>query len=96
MWLMQDLVTLLQRCEDDTRQLLGNLAAQRLGNWRKHVSSATALIEYVQRLLWGEHCVNGRKLDQQGGLSLERIVLDHVPNLFTEPDREQAKRTLGI
>jgi hypothetical protein len=92
---MQDLVILLQRCEDDTRRLLGHLAAQRLGNWRKHASSRTALTEYVQRLLWGEHCINGRKLDQQGGLSLERIVLDHVPDLFTEADHEQARRTLG-
>ena len=65
-------------------------------NWRKHAGSQPALVEYVQRLLWGEHCANGRKLDQQGGLSLERNVLDHVPDLFTEPDREQARRTLGI
>jgi hypothetical protein len=34
--------------------------------------------------LWGEHCDNGKKLDQQDGLSLERIVLDYVPELFTE------------
>jgi hypothetical protein len=93
---MQDLVTLLQRCEGDTRRLLGPLAAQRLGNWRRRVNSQAALVEYVQKLLWGEHCVNGRKLDQQGGLSLERIVLDHLPQLFGEADREQAKRTLGI
>jgi hypothetical protein len=92
---MQDLVFLLQRCEDDTRSLLGPLAAQRLGNWRKQVSSQTALIEYVQRLLWGEHCGNGKTLDDQGGLSLERIVLDHLPNLFTDADREQEKRTLA-
>jgi hypothetical protein len=96
MWLMEDLVTLLQRCEEDTRRVLGPLAAQKLGNWRRHASSQSALIEYVQRLLWGEHCANGRKLNQQGGLSLERIVLDHLPILFTEPDKEQAKRTLGI
>jgi hypothetical protein len=45
--------------------LLGHLAAQRLGNWRKHAGSQTALVEYLQRLLWGEHCANGRKLDLQ-------------------------------
>jgi hypothetical protein len=88
---MEDLLSLLQRCENDTRRLLGPLAAQRLGNWRKHDASQVALIEYVQRLLWGEHCVNGRKLDQEGGLSLERVVLDHLPNLVTEPDRQQAE-----
>jgi hypothetical protein len=96
MWAMDDLVDLLQRCEDDTRRLLGHGAAQKLGNWKKYAGSQPALIEYVQRLLWGEHCANGRKLDGQGGLSLERIVLDHLPDLFSDSDREQAKRTLGI
>jgi len=92
----EELVSLLQQCEDDTRRLLGNLAAQRLGNWRRNAGSKASLVEYVQRLLWGEHCANGRKLDQQGGLSLERIVLDRLPGLFGAADRKQAKRTLGI
>jgi hypothetical protein len=93
---MQDLVLLLQQCEDDTRRLLSPLAAQRLGNWRKYADSQVSLIEFVQRLLWGEHCANGRKLDKEGGLSLERIVLDRLPGLFSEADHEQARRTLGI
>lgn len=93
---MEELVSLIQQCEDDTRRLLGPLAAQRLGNWRRHADSQVDLIEYVQRLLWGEHCGNGRRLDRQGGLSLERIVFDRLPGLFGESDREQAKRTLGI
>jgi hypothetical protein len=94
--MQDDLVALLQNCDDDTRRILGHLAAERLGNWQRYAKSEKAMVEYVQKLLWGEHCANGRKLDQQGGLSLERIVLDHVPDLFTEPDREQARRTLGI
>jgi len=93
---IEELVSLLQQCEDDTRRLLGHLAAQRLGNWRRYAGSQASLVEYVQRLLWGEHCANGRKLDQQGGLSLERIVLDRVPGLFSEADHGQAKRSLGI
>src|SRR5687768_2030391 len=93
---MADLQALLHQCEDDTGRLLGHVAAQRLGNWRRHTHSQTALVEYVQKLLWGEHCANGKKLDQQGGLSLERIVLDHCPDVFGEPDRAQAKRTLGL
>jgi hypothetical protein len=93
---MPDLVALLQRCQEDTEWLLGHLAAERLGNWRRYSTSDQKLVEYVQRLLWGEHCANGKKLDQQGGLSLERIVLDHAPELFTDPDKEQAMRTLGI
>ena len=59
-----DLIALLQRCEDDTRRILGHLAAERLGNWRRHTSSETAIVEYIQRLLWGEHCENGKNLDQ--------------------------------
>lgn len=51
---------------------------------------------YIEQLLWGEHCQNGRRLDQQSGLSLERIVLDHKPEVFSESDRQQAKRMLGI
>ena len=87
----------LQQCEEDTRRLLGHLAAQRLGNWRHHAAkSENDLVLYIQKLLWGEHCENGRRLDQQGGLSLERIVLDHRPDLFGDSDREEAKRTLRI
>ena len=93
---MEELIRLIQTCEDDTRRLLGNLAAQRLGNWRRHVQSERSLIEYVEKLLWGDHCQNGKRLDEHGGLSLERIVLDHKPELFLESDRQQAKRTLGI
>jgi hypothetical protein len=95
------LESLLQRCEADTFRLLGPRAAQRLGNWRRHAAvSEQALIQFVQQLLWGEHCENGRKLDQQGGLSLERIVLEHClehcAELFSEPDLAQARRTLRI
>lgn len=92
-----DLQALIQQCEEDTHRLLGNLAAQRLGNWRRHTAvSENVLVAYIQRLLWGEHCENGRRLDQQGGLGLERIVLEHRPDLFGDSDREQAKRTLRI
>lgn len=94
--MQKDLAALLQTCEGDTRRLLGHLAAERLGHWRRYAGSEKAMAEYIQRLVWGDHCENGKKLDQQGGLSLERIVLDHRPDLFTEADFQQAKRTLGI
>jgi hypothetical protein len=93
---MADLVALLQRCEDDTLEFLGYGAAQRLGHWRNYAGSQEALVEYIQRLLWGEHCQNGKRLDDQGGLSLERIVLDHCPELFEDSDKQQARRTLGL
>jgi hypothetical protein len=92
---MQLLIRLIQQCEDDTERLLGHGAATRLGNWRKHTDSSRDLTEYVQKLLWGEHCDNGKKLDRQDGLSLERIVLA-FPETFGDPDIQQARRTLGL
>ena len=93
---MDDLAGLLRRCEEDTRKLLSVKAAARLAQWRTHAEdSEAALIQYVQRLLRGEHRVNGWDLDRQGGLSLEIIVLDHRPDLFTDEDRQVARATLG-
>ena len=93
---MHRLIELLEQCEQDTCRLLGPGAAVRLRHWTAHTSSESELIEYVQQLLWGEHCENGHKLDQKGGLSLERIVLDHCPEMFTDVNKEQARRTLRL
>jgi hypothetical protein len=93
---MGDLSSLMQRCEDDTNRLLDRRAAVRLGRWRSHADSESALIEYIKRLLRGDHRGNGWELDQKGGLSLERIVLDHCPDPFSDEDLREAKRTLGI
>jgi hypothetical protein len=92
---LQGLIEMIERCEADTRELLGPLAAQRLGNWRHHVESENSLVTYNQQLIWGERRDNGRRLDEQNRLSLERIVLSR-PDLFGDSDREQAKRTLQI
>jgi hypothetical protein len=92
---VQLLVKLIQQCEQDTENLLGHGAAERLGNWRRHTATMREPVEYVQMLLWGEHCQNGKRLGQQDGLSLERIALS-FPDLFGEPDLQQAKTTLGI
>ena len=93
---MEDLVDLMQRCEDDTRRILGRGVAGRLGKWRRYASSEQELVEYIRRLLTGEHRENGWDLDRHGGLSLERIVVDHRPDLFNENDHQEARRTLNI
>ena len=93
---MRMLIELLEQCEQDTCRLLRSGAAVRLRHWRDHTSSEPKLIEYVQKLLWGEHRENGYKLDQMGGLSLERIVLDRCPEMFPDADKEQARRTLRL
>ena len=93
---MGDLTILMQRCQDDTSRLLDRRAAVRLGRWRNHAVSESALIDYIKHLLRGDHRGNGWALDQKGGLSLERIVLDHCPDLFSDEDLREARRTLGI
>ena len=93
---MCDLIALLRQCEDDTRRLLGKGEAERLSNWRRYIESRDALLAYIGDRLTGDRRINGWKLDQQGGLSLERIVIDHCPGLFTAQDITEAKLTLGL
>jgi hypothetical protein len=87
---------LLQECERDTARIIGQGAANRLATWRRYSGDEEALVRFVQRVLRGESRGNGWELDQRGGLSLERIVLDWLPDLFTEEDREEAKQTLEV
>ena len=92
----QTLARLLEDCERDTAKIIGQGAANRLARWRQYCGDEQALVRFVQRVLGGESRVHGWELDQRGGLSLERIVLDHVPDLFAEEDKEQARQTLGL
>jgi hypothetical protein len=71
-------------------------AANRLGNWRRYIGNQAELIAFIQRCLRGDNRKNGWQLETNDGLSLERIVLYHCPNLFDESDIWEAKRTLGI
>jgi len=87
---------LIEQCERDTRKLLSAGAASRLANWRHHADSVNELVRYIQERLKGPRAENGWKLDQNGGLSLERIVIEKRPDLFTEDDRQRAKQNLGI
>ena len=85
---------LLKECEADTARIISQGAANRLATWRQYSGNEQALVGFVQRVLRGESRVNGWKLDRSDGLSLERIVLDRLPDLFTEDDKEQARLTL--
>jgi hypothetical protein len=93
---MCDLLRLLTRCEEDTARLLGQGAANRLANWRQYADNQAELVAFIQRVLRGDSRSNGWKLDKKGGLSLERIVVEHCPELFTQDDIREAKETLGI
>ena len=87
---------LVEKCEEDTARIVGQGAANRLAKWRRYAEGEEALIEFVQRVIRGKKRSNGWLIDQKGGLSLERIVLDHVPELFTEEDKREERSTLGI
>lgn len=91
-----DLLSLLARCEADTARLLGQGAANRLANWRQYTDNQAELVAFIQRVLRGDSRSNGWELDKNSGLSLERIVIEHCPELFTQDDIREAKETLGI
>ena len=93
---MCDLRSLTACCQEDTARLLSQGAANRLGTWKQYADNQEKLVAYVQRVLRGDRRENGWKLDQKGGLSLERIVIEHCPELFTEDDIREAKATLEI
>lgn len=85
----------LATCEQDTRRIIGNRAANALSYWRSRQADDD-LVHFVKNLIRspaGQR--NGWKIDQNGGVSLEAIVLDHEPDLFSQKDKEIAARTLG-
>ena len=88
---------LLQRCEDDTGKIIGMEAATRISKWREHQGNYLRLIPFVQwRLNDEKNLEYAKRLDQEGGLSLERIALDYYPEFFHESDLRTARRTLGV
>ena len=91
-----DLVSELSRCELDTGRLLAKGAAVRLSKWRRYEHNESELIAFVQRVLRGEQRIHGWELEQKGGRSLERIVIDCGAPPFTADDIRIAKETLGI
>ncbi len=92
---MSNLVELMEKCEADTKELINAGAAVRLANWRKYSDNEVLLVQYIQRVIRSNRS-NGWKLESRDGLSLERIVIDHCPELFTEEDVGVAKVNLGL
>ncbi len=91
---LSDLTVLLERCEKNTRELLGKPAGRRLAKWRLHEHSERELVEFIKARLRGPRRANGRTLYEARRLSLEEIVLVHRPDLFEKEDRTIALRTL--
>ena len=86
---------LLQKCEEDISRIVGSNAARRLGKWREYEGNYLRLIPFVQWRLRIEDKEIARKLDKEGGLSLERIALDYYPEFFNASDLQEARRALG-
>lgn len=92
---MATLIELMQKCEEDTKEMVSVGAAVRLAAWRKYKDDMEMLVQFIQRVI-RHNRRNGWELERQGGLSLERIILDHTTELFTEEDRLVAKANLGL
>lgn len=85
----------MQQCQDDTFDVIGAGAANRLSHWQKYQFDQPRLIRFIQERLRKESRENGRKLELAGKLSLERIVVHHSSDLFTEEDIVWATATLN-
>ncbi len=90
-----DLLRLVQQCQDDTFDVIGTGAANRLSHWQEYQFDQPRLIRFIQERLRKESRENGRKLELAGKLSLERIVVHLHPDLFTEEDIVWATATLS-
>jgi len=85
----------LIQCELDTRNMISPNAANRLAQWR-NCQSVEKLTSFIQRMIRKEeNKVNGWEISRRNGISLESIVLDHCPDLFSPEDKQIAAETLG-
>jgi len=87
---------LLYKCEEDTERIIGSDEAKRIGKWREFEGNYLRIIPFVQWKLRGGNGKIATKLDNEGGLSLERIALDYYPEFFNSGDIQQAKKNLAI
>jgi hypothetical protein len=90
------LEALLHKCEQDIERIMGPAEAKRMGKWRDFEGNYLRLIPFVQWRLRVGNKEFVQKLDQEGGLSLERIALDYYPEFFNAGDLQQAKKNLGV
>jgi len=87
---------LLYKCEEDIERIIGSAEAKRIGKWREFEGNYLRIIPFVQWKLRVGNAAIATKLDNEGGLSLERIALDYYPEFFNLGDIQQAKKNLGI
>jgi hypothetical protein len=90
------LVPLMRQCETDTREIIGKGASNMLARWQEHEADLDRLVKFIHDRIHSEKKANGWTLEQNGRLSLERIVAVHCPELFGPSDVRLAKETLGL
>lgn len=90
-----ELVRLMVRCQADTHRILGPGAAARLAYWQRHEDDLATLVRFIANRLQNTG-TNGYKLRLSKGLSLEEVVAERLPELFSEEDRGKARATLGL
>ena len=93
---MPDLVILMEQCQRDTQEVLGDGAAGRLAYWLDHRNDRGRLVKFIQDRIHGDTWENGARLHQRGKMSLERIVVDCGTALFETKDIERAQETLKM
>jgi phosphoribosylglycinamide formyltransferase-1 len=87
---------LLEKAEDDHRGVLGSIIASQLGSWRSHLESSEGdLMRFLKEWLRRPDPNRVRLVDRDGGMSVEKIVLDHYPERFTPEERAIARKTLN-
>ena len=91
-----DLIELMEQCQRDTREVLGEGAAGRLAYWLEYRNDRDRLVKFIQDRIHGDTWENGAKLHQRGKVSLERIVVDCGIESFQTSDIQRAQETLKM
>ena len=89
------LLKLLAQCHEDTYNLLSHGAANSLYHYqsRKNSASIATLEKFIFNCMINKP-ENGKKLTKKGGLSLEKIVLEKMPEVFSDKTKKLAREIL--
>ena len=90
------LTALMEQAEADTHRYLGPAIGAKLSYWRQHASySEGDLMRFLKEWLRRDQASRVLTIERNGGISVEKIVLDFYPERFTEEERQLARKALG-
>jgi hypothetical protein len=86
------------QCILDTNKYCGEKTAKILWDKLNEIKNEKQLIDYIHGCInkVGPPQANGKKISDNGGTSLEKIVLEDTQNLFTKDDKKTAQNTLIV